>query len=477
MEGNSFFFTGAAGTGKSYALREIIRIMKAFYSAEELQIVAPTGMAALALGGCTIHSFAGIGLGAEDAEYLVDKIKKNRKSLQRWRSVRVLIIDEVSMLSGELLDKLEYIANNVRPRSELPFGGIQIVLCGDFFQLPPIGTNAKQQNNQKPIAKASASASFPAKSSAASSPFASMIVVSDNSKSTNASPASSNLFAFSSKSWKRLVKQTFKLTQVFRQIGDLKFVQALNEVREGEVSDQVYQQLINCVGRELPFDHGVEATRLYPTKNQVAMHNSQRLNKITGSVMEYKAQDRSRWPDSPQLKQIRDGCPAPEFLHLKIGAQVVLLKNFPDDELVNGSRGTVTSFVSKAKTEIDTEDETNPVALSKNTLLLPLVTFENGVTRLIQSEKWSIVIDDEELASREQIPLDLAWALSIHKSQGMTIAQIEVSLRSVFECGQAYVALSRVTSLEGLKISEHFRKEVIRAHPDVVTFYKSLVTI
>lgn len=468
LAAESFFFTGAAGTGKSFVLKEIIRIMKKEYKGEDqVQVMAPTGMAAVELGGWTIHSFAGIGLGEGTPEEVCARASSNPKVRERWKRTCVIILDEISMVSADLFDKLDFIARRLR-RSQLPFGGIQLIMCGDFFQLPPV------LRDQAPGAKK---------------------------------------FAFEAKAWKSCVSNTFILTQIYRQIGDTAFINMLNEIRLGKVSQSTYEAILKCVhpsastigsdnssgtyqsalnrtsyaspitihdepargGAWLKKEIGtsvieqdMQPTRLYPNKKSVLDHNNNRLMQLKGATTQWEALDEGN--DSNMKKLIEDSCAAPNTLLLKIGAQVVLLRNKPEQNLVNGSRGTVVGFTEKMDTQ------------HMKGIVLPIVKFENCALGPlpIEPEVWRVEKPSNTnsvWAQRIQIPLTLAWALSIHKSQGMTISQIEVSLKSIFEDGQAYVALSRVTALSGLRVCEKFPLSVFRANPAVVEFYHSLSKI
>ncbi|XP_049848242.1 ATP-dependent DNA helicase PIF1-like [Schistocerca gregaria] len=419
VEGESFFFTGAAGTGKSRALKEIVRVLNEKYQDNEVQVTAPTGIAAVALGGCTTHSFAGIGLGQDKAEVLIRRILSNVRTKSRWLDVRVLIIDEISMMSGELFDKLEHIARIVRNSSQ-PFGGIQVVLCGDFFQLPPISSNFQDQSPKKVS------------------------------------------FCFQSEAWSRVIHHTICLTTVFRQFGDAEFIALLNEVRIGKVSDNSYAKLRAC--QNTTWNDSIEPTRLYPLKFQVEKENTLHLDKLSGKPVTFKSKDTTKYAQSNYLKALNDSCAAPAELVLKIGAQVILLKNLVEGELVNGSRGVVLGF----------RPQTEGADKKLLSTFYPIVEFENHKTKLIVPDRFSIKVGNEEVATREQVPLTLAWALSIHKAQGMTLSRVEISLKSIFEYGQAYVALSRVTCMAGLKILDSFSRDVFRSHPAAIEFYNSL---
>uniref|UniRef100_A0A6B2L2G7 ATP-dependent DNA helicase n=1 Tax=Arcella intermedia TaxID=1963864 RepID=A0A6B2L2G7_9EUKA len=385
IQGKSFFFTGAAGTGKSFVLKTIVKALRDKHGEGNVFVCASTGIAACNIGGCTVHSFAGIGLGGESKEKMLQKVLSNSNAVKRWRSAVTLIIDEVSMIEPDFFDLLEHIGQKVRNSkrtkalSDLPFGGIQVILCGDFFQLPPV-------------------------------------------KSVK--------YLFQAKCWKKVINFSTELRTVFRQ-KDAEFVKLLNEVRRGILSKEGLEMLKSCQGRKFNTEDGIEPTVLYPTKHNVDQENSQQLEKLEGVTMLFKARDTSPYQNN-FTDQLKKNCSAKDDLKLKIGAQVILLKNISQEkELVNGARGTIINFVNDEKTGLD----------------VPLVKFING-TYLIRPEKWAITVGKVEVAAREQIPLDLAWAMSIHKSQGMTIDRLKVSIDKVFASGQAYVALSRATSLE-----------------------------
>lgn len=463
LKGESFFFTGAAGTGKSFVLKEIIRLMKDEYKPEELQIMAPTGMAAIELGGWTINAFAGIGLGEGTPEDLLKKVKENPKSRNRWRQAAVLVIDEVSMLSAGLLEKLEYIADALRTKAHGPFGGLQLIMCGDFYQLPPV---VKLTGNNTPAPIATTTFGFP-----------------------TAAPPAPKKYAFESPSWNNCIKHTYTLTEIFRQVGDATFINILNEIRVGRPKEPTLRALRSCIrAKETPRpgfpmsrtavasvavshtstgawetkslapEKVIEPTRLFAKKYAVQHYNDGRLKSIPGESRPFFATDSKSAGGDAMLKSLQEHCPAPATLLLKENAQVILLRNKATQGLVNGSRGTVTGFAETPDGKV-----------------LPLVRFETSPEPVIvDPETWTMEVGGVIMASREQIPLALAWAISIHKAQGMTISQVEVALQDVFEDGQAYVALSRVTSLAGLVITADFDERVIKANPSVENFYNKL---
>jgi len=458
-EGKSVFFTGSAGTGKSVLMRSIISQLRSKYKREpdRLAITASTGLAACVIEGTTLHSWAGIGLGKEPAPELVKKIKRNAKTKTKWLRTKVLIVDEISMVDGELFDKLEQIARALRNNGR-PFGGIQLVVTGDFFQLPPV-----PEKNQ--VAK----------------------------------------FAFDAATWNTCIEHTILLTHVFRQ-KDPEFANMLNEMRLGKLTQPSINEF-RKLARPLQFNDDVDATELFPTRGEVDGANNTRMQRLSGQAMTYAATD-SGVSDLNVRNKILANFMAPENLTLKKGAQVMLIKNI-DPQLVNGTLGKVLSFMDEAtyatyKDDEETyrtayregmsDDEETKTAREKFNLARfknkepgavtrywPMVRFPlaDGTTRdmLCQPEEWKTESQQGEIvAKRVQVPLILAWALSIHKAQGQTLSRVKVDLGKVFERGQAYVALSRATSQAGLQVLRFDPKKVL-VHPKVTSFYQKLISV
>jgi len=411
----SLFFTGAAGTGKSRTLRELVR-----QSPEGSTFVtALTGMAATQLPrGTTLHSFAGLGLAKGTKEQCLERAQMSGKDMRNWANAKLLVIDEASMISKGLFEKLEFVARRMRS-CDKPFGGIVLCLCGDFFQLPPVSRGA----------------------------------VGDDA-----------LFCFESEAWRRCFaslvgdgENCFSVTEIFRQ-RDASLLRLLSEVRHNNLTDfgmQTLQQL----GRELSYQD-IEPTRLFPTNRAADDVNAQRLAALPGGERReatYEASDKR--PEGMHMtdESLDAMTLFPRTLELKVGAQVMLLKN-TSASLVNGSRGVVEGFVAE-----------RPGAER-----LPVIRFRNGEAIIVDRAS-----DVKDLAgghkfSRFQLPLRLSWAMTIHKSQGVTIDFLEVDLRNVFEAGQAYVALSRARTLEGLRVLS-FDVRKIWSSPKVVEFYKQRV--
>lgn len=434
LTGQSLFFTGSAGTGKSFVLRTLVKALKAKHGASAVFVTAPTGVAACNVGGITLHSFAGVGLGKESATSLANMVAKHDGKAAKWNQCQVLVIDEVSMLDGHLMDKLDAVGRRARYRPDAPFGGIQLVLCGDFYQLPPVGVDR------------------------------------------------TTCFAFESQAWKRAVTRTFQLTHVYRQ-RDPVFVQCLNDLRMGVVSDATARTLTATRNHSLvqTTEDGatVVPTRLYSHNVDVDRENLARLKDLPGGTLTYKARDKAR---TEAARRQMERLPASEVLQLKVGAQVILTKNIAvGNGLANGTRGVVVRFETKS---FDDPYIPHPTPYDGNTdesywadvaiCRYPVVRFllANGTTylRRIESETWTIEDGSKLLAERTQLPLRLAWALSIHKAQGMTIGLLETNVGRCFDYGQCYVALSRATSLETLRV-QGFDARRVRVHPKVVAFH------
>lgn len=502
--GKSLFYTGSAGTGKSVLLRTIIKELKAIHPSG-VAVTASTGLAACNIGGVTLHSFAGIGIGNQPTSELVKRIKRSKHSAKKWVSCKVLIIDEISMIDADLFDKLDQIARTIR-RNKKPFGGIQLIICGDFFQLPPV-----PQSN-------------------------------DVDESKNTEKAQSK-FCFESKSWKEAIELTIILQKIFRQKGDVEFITMLNELRLGQLTTNSISKFIE-LERDLKSKKNINAAELFCTRAEVERANQQRLKRINAPLVNYKAIDKITIPDQTRGYKLLSNFLAPESLDLKVGAQVMLVKNI-DENLVNGSLGKVLDFICKdtymsyakleeyrsisdkelidyfntkpsskfgkdkkkfpeleesvfefmndyQEEEIENNPELKEFIKRKQELMkifqssstnnkLPLVKFltpdGSSRTMLLEPEEWTVEDHEQQpLVSRTQIPLILAWAISIHKSQGQTLPLVKVDLRRTFEKGQAYVALSRAVSRQGLQVL-NFDPQKVWAHSKVIEFYKTLKNV
>ncbi|THV05562.1 hypothetical protein K435DRAFT_790078 [Dendrothele bispora CBS 962.96] len=301
--GKSLFYTGSAGTGKSVLLREIIKTLKRKFgkNSDVIAITASTGIAACNIGGVTIHSFAGIGLGAEGAKELASKVRKNKKASGRWARTKVLIVDE----DGDLFDKLAEIGSILRKNTK-PFGGIQLIVTGDFFQLPPVTKGS----------------------------------------------SGSVKFAFEAKFWPEIIERTFNLTKVFRQ-RDQEFVDMLNEMRFGKLSAKSIARF-KQLSRPIEYDDGLGPTELFPRREEVDRSNGTRLLQLKDEAdVMYKAVD-SGAVEGEQRERLLSNFMAPKVLNLRLGAQVMLIKNV-DENLVNGSTGRIVEF--RYPGDIDDKDD------------------------------------------------------------------------------------------------------------------------
>ena len=429
LEGDNLFLTGGGGVGKSYLLSVIYTefpgLKKRIIAAKDpgsiaklprIQMCAMTGCAALLLGhkAKTLHSWAGIGLGKGSVSELYVKIRRNQKSMKNWLCTDLLIIDEVSMMTAELLDKLNEIGKKVRGNKK-PFGGIQVLLVGDFFQLPPV--NRSDETTK---------------------------------------------FAFESDAWKELITSSIELTEIQRQKDEI-FQRVLKEARRGALTKDSCELLTGYQGRDWK-ENKIRPTLLFPRRAEVDMINDSNLRSLTGRRYTYKARlvydgkipegfSESNEGFQKALQMFDSDAAYSKELELMLNAQVMLIANTdPDSGLVNGSRGIVVGFCPSTE--------------------LPIVEFLNGVKKPVGTHTWPI--EDYEFVSRAQVPLKLAYAVTIHKSQGATLDSALVDIGSgVFEYGQAYVALSRVRSLEALYVYD-FDPTAFKAHPKVKEFYKNL---
>jgi ATP-dependent DNA helicase PIF1 len=409
MNGKNVLITGPAGTGKSFTINKLRQILGA--NNIRFAVTSTTGKSAIIIGGKTIHSFAGIKI-SKTKDSALKLVMASKPAQKRIIETQALIIDEVSMLSGDMIDILDYVFRMVRNRQE-PFGGMQIILSGDFYQLRPV---------------------------------------------------KSETYAFESSRWNFYIHAVHELTQIFRQ-EDKTFCTALNEVRVGAWTQSTIELFDTCINRQ--FNSDIKPTELYPVNEYVDSVNTNELlalaseeNMIVtlGAHHDFVEKPKPRYERDQLFKgraiaTMNKNCIAPEVLELVIGAQVMLTKNIDVEAgLANGSRGVVVGFTSDSQ---------------------PIVKFVNDIQMPIQSDNWYMWVNDTCKIVRTQFPLKLAWAMSIHKSQGATLDMAKIDLGDrVFGEGMIYVALSRVRSIEGLCLLA-IDWDNLRVSQKVKDFYES----
>ncbi|WP_426241552.1 AAA family ATPase [Psychrobacter sp. TWP2-1-2] len=428
--GQNVFLTGSAGSGKTYTLNQYIDYLRA--RRVPVAVTASTGIAATHMNGTTIHSWSGIGIKDELSDRDLTTLSRKQFLADRLKDTAVLVIDEISMLHAKQLNLVSQVLKHVR-KNDKAFGGIQVVVAGDFFQLPPIGSKG-ETNREK--------------------------------------------FAFMSEAWLDAKFHICYLSEQHRQVseaanGGLDLDDILNQIRRQEVTFESIAAL------EATFDQNVDIkrTRLYTHNLNVNSINDKELAALEGEMMRFTATSTG---DSKLVETLKKTVRTQDDLVLKVGAKVMFIKNNTELGVSNGTMGELIGFaavkIDDSKDSSDdliedddenTESETNktvkgkgkkaikekPKAKKPTTQKMPVVRLNSGREVIAEPEEW--IIEDETgdvLASYEQVPLCLAWAITIHKSQGMTLDAAEIDLSRTFELGQGYVALSRLKSLAGLQL-------------------------
>jgi ATP-dependent exoDNAse (exonuclease V) alpha subunit len=376
--GRNVFLSGSAGTGKTYVLNQYIEYLRE--RKIPVAVTASTGIAATHMNGMTIHSWAGIGIKEKLTSGNLLSMKNKKYLKTHLEKVKVLIIDEISMLHKNQLNLVDQVLKYFKDSSEA-FGGIQVVLSGDFFQLPPIG-KAGESSREK--------------------------------------------FSFMSEAWLNADLAICYLTEQFRQ-EDNGLVTILNEIRSGVISKNSIEQLLEAKHHKLGSEEDV--TKLYTHNLDVDRINLEHLVNLEGQVEVFRAKSKG---NKKLVETLKNSVLASEDLQLKVGAKVMFVKNNSEKGFVNGTLGHVLEFNDEG---------------------CPIVEMNNGKIISVEEESWTVQDDNAKvLASYSQFPLRLAWAITVHKCQGMTLEEAEIDLSKTFEKGQGYVALSRLKKLEKLRL-------------------------
>ncbi|MEN8625884.1 AAA family ATPase [Psychrobacter proteolyticus] len=432
--GQNVFLTGSAGSGKTYTLNQYIDYLRA--RRVPVAVTASTGIAATHMNGTTIHSWSGIGIKDELTDRDLSTLSRKQFLADRLKDTAVLVIDEISMLHAKQLNLVSQVLKHIR-KNDKAFGGIQVVVAGDFFQLPPIGSKG-ETNREK--------------------------------------------FAFMSEAWLDAKFHICYLSEQHRQVSDaanggLDLDDILNQIRRQEVTFEAIAAL------EATYDQSVDIkrTRLYTHNLNVNKINDKELASLDGEMMRFEA---TATGDSKLVETLKKTVRTQDELILKVGAKVMFIKNNAELGVSNGTMGELIGFAAvkiddkdsndalieddssddadedaagekttKGKKPAAKKDKEKPKSKKPTTQKMPVVRLNSGREVIAEPEEW--IIEDETgdvLASYLQVPLCLAWAITIHKSQGMTLDAAEIDLSRTFELGQGYVALSRLKSLSGLQL-------------------------
>lgn len=402
--GANVFLTGEPGSGKTHTINRFVSWLREH--GIEPAVTASTGIAATHINGHTIHSWSGIGVRRELTKFDLNRIAGNKRVASRVRGAHILIIDEISMLAARTFRMVEAACRTIRGGG-MPFGGLQIVLVGDFFQLPPVVARDEEDDPERTIFVTHDAETQP-------------------------------LFAFSSPTWRTLNLNVCYLSEQYRQ-DDRVFLEILSAIRSGAVSAR-HRALLETRLAQSAAD-GI--TQFFSHNADVDRVNNAKLSKLPGDAHVFAM-------ESHGLKQfverLRRGCLSPETLTLKTGAKVMFTKNdIGQHRFVNGTLGTITGFSEDGR---------------------PIVRTNTGRTIFTEPTDWSIEEGGRILARISQIPLRLAWAITVHKSQGMSLDVAHMDLSDAFEHGQGYVAISRVRTLAGLSLVG-FNERALEVRPEI----------
>lgn len=391
LDGHSVFLTGAPGAGKTYVLNEFIA--RATRQGKNVAVTASTGIAATHIGGTTIHSWSGLGIKDVLTDWDRERLATTERLVKRYNATDVLVIDEVSMLHGARLDMVNQVAKLLR-RNDKPFGGLQVILVGDLFQLPPITRGGQMVD-----------------------------------------------FVHLSAAWAELDPKICYLSEQHRQVDD-GLLDLLNAMRKGDVNEMHEMALQERMRQQRPEE--IVVTRLYSHNMDVDSINQKHLKELTVDSKVFTMQTSGQ---AAKIESLVKNVLAPERLELKIGAEVMFVANNFAGGFVNGTRGRVVDFVDN----------------------LPLVELPNGREVKVERHSWKLEEDGKTRAEVAQLPLRLAWAITIHKSQGMSLDAAEIDLSRSFTPGMGYVALSRVRSMDGVYLTG-INQTALTMHPLIFTF-------
>jgi len=396
LEGSSVFLTGAPGAGKTYVLNEFIR--QASRQGKNVAVTASTGIAATHIGGTTIHSWSGLGIKDFLTDWDRERLQGTDRLIKRYNATDVLVIDEVSMLHGQRLNMVSEVAKLLR-KNDAPFGGLQVILVGDLFQLPPI------TRGNGPVD-----------------------------------------FVHLSAAWQELDPKICYLTEQHRQDSGDGLLDLLEAMRRGDINEMHEAALQERLREKRSSDQAV--TRLYSHNMDVDSINQRHLKEIDRDAKMYQMQTSGQ---AAKIETLVKSVLAPETLELKIGAEVMFVANNFASGYVNGTRGRVLDFVDD----------------------LPLVALPNGRELKVERHSWKLEEDGKTRAEVAQLPLRLAWAITIHKSQGMSLDAAEIDLSRSFTPGMGYVALSRVRSMDGVYLNG-INQTALLMHPAIHMFDQDL---